>query len=252
MRVLTIANQKGGIAKTTTTTNIAAGLHRAGKKVLLVDLDTQGDLSYNVGVVEPRRSLAQVINGTADINEAIQHTESGLDIIPSDMDLMELETKITAFDFSMLDYDYILIDCPPNMAGNTVTAIMASDGVIVPTTADFYGYKSVKAIAESLKTLKKPLNGIVLTRYTSRMIISKQITEDIEKLAAELQTKVYNSRIRECVAVRESQLMQQDIFSYDETATAAQDYTALVDEIMQEESICLENNFAQHRQPSNS
>ena len=79
MRVLTIANQKGGIAKTTTTTSIAAGLHRAGRKVLLIDLDTQGDLSYNVGVVEPRRSLAQVINGTADINEVIQHTESGLD-----------------------------------------------------------------------------------------------------------------------------------------------------------------------------
>lgn len=236
MRVLTIANQKGGIAKTTTTTNIAAGLHRrAGKKVLLVDLDTQGDLSYNVGVVEPRRSLAQVINGTADINEVIQHTVSGLDLIPSDMDLMELEAKITAFDFTMLDYDYILIDCPPNMAGNTVAAILASDGVIVPTTADFYGYKSVKAIAESLMTLKRPLNGIVLTRYTGRMIITKQVTEDMEKLAAELKTKVYNSRIRECVAVRESQLMQQDIFSYDETATAAQDYLALVNEIMQEE-----------------
>ena len=78
------------------------------------------------------------------------------------------------------------------------------------------------------------------------------VKNDIEKLAADLQTKVYNSHIRECVAVRESQLMQQDIFSYDETATAAQDYTALVEEIMQEESICLENNFAQHRQLSNS
>ena len=121
------------------------------------------------------------------------------------------------------------------MAGNTVAAILASDGVIVPTTADFYGYKSVKAIAESLRTLKRPLNGIVLTRYTGRMIISKQITEDMEKLAAELQTKVYNSRIRECVAVRESQLMQQDIFTYDPNATAAQDYLTLVNEIMQEE-----------------
>ncbi len=235
MRVLTIANQKGGISKTTTTNNIAAGLHRADRKVLLIDLDTQGDLSYNVGATEPKKSLAQVVNGTATIEEAIQHTPSGIDLIPSDMDLMELEAKITKFDFSKLDYDYILIDCPPNMAGNTVAAILASDGVIVPTTADFYGYKSVKAIAESLRTLKRPLNGIVLTRYTGRMVITKQITEDIEKLAADLQTKVYNSRIRECVAVRESQLMQQDIFSYDETATAAQDYLTLVKEIIQEE-----------------
>ena len=235
MRVLTIANQKGGIAKTTTTTNIAAGLHRAGKKVLLVDLDTQGDLSYNVGAKEPRKSLAQVVNGATDIHEAIQHTPSGLDLIPADMDLMELEAKITAFDFSKLDYDYILLDCPPNMAGNTVAAIIASDGVIVPTTADYYGYKSVRAIAESLQTLLRPLNGIVITRYTGRMIISKQLTEDIEKLATDLGTKVYNSRIRECVAVRESQLMQQDIFSYDEKATAAQDYLSLVQEIMQED-----------------
>lgn len=235
MRVLTIANQKGGIAKTTTTTNIAAGLHRAGKKVLLVDLDTQGDLSYNVGAKEPRKSLAQVVNGATDIHEAIQHTPSGLDLIPADMDLMELEAKITAFDFSKLDYDYILLDCPPNMAGNTVAAIIASDGVIVPTTADYYGYKSVRAIAESLQTLQRPLNGIVITRYTGRMIISKQLTEDIEKLATDLGTKVYNSRVRECVAVRESQLMQQDIFSYDEKATAAQDYLSLVQEIMQED-----------------
>lgn len=234
MRVLTIANQKGGIAKTTTTTNIAAGLYRAGRKVLVIDLDVQGDLSYNVGAVVPKKSIAQVINRTATIMEAIQHTPSGLDLIPSDMDLIELESKITTFDFSKLDYDYIILDCPPNMAGNTVAAILASDGVIVPTTADFYGYKSVKAIAESLMTLKRPLNGIVLTRYTGRMIITKQVTEDMEKLAAELKTKVYNSRIRECVAVRESQLMQQDIFSYDETATAAQDYLALVNEIMQE------------------
>ena len=161
MRILTIANQKGGISKTTTTTNIGAGLYRQGKKVLLVDLDTQGDLSYNLGAVEQKKSLVHVVNGTADLKDVIQKTSSGIDIIPSSMDLVELESRIATFDFSGLDYDYILIDCPPNMAGNTVAAIRASDGVLVPTTADYYAYKSVKAIAESLRTLDRKLNGIV-------------------------------------------------------------------------------------------
>jgi len=235
MRVLTIANQKGGISKTTTTANIGAGLHRAGRKVLLVDLDTQGDLSYNLGAQEQEKSLVDVVSGAASMADVIQTTKSGVDVIPSSLSLMELETQITAFDFSDLPYDYILLDCPPNMAGNTVAAIRASDGVLVPTTADFYAYKSVKAIAESLKTLERILNGIILTRYTGRMVITKQIHEDLKKLAAELGTKLYNTPIRECVAMRESQLMQQDIFAYDNDSTAAQDYTELVKEIIQEE-----------------
>lgn len=235
MRVLAVANQKGGISKTTTTMSIGAGLYRAGRKVLLIDLDIQGDLTYNAGVVEPKKSIAQVVSKAATFADVILHTNNGFDIIPANVDLLELETKIIHLDFSNLDYDYIMFDCPPNMGGNTVAAILASDGVLVPTTADVYGYKSVKAISESLKALGKPLNGIILTRYASRMILTKQITEDLQNLAAELKTKVYNTAIRECVAVRESQLMQQDIFTYSNNATAAQDYMGVVNEIIQEE-----------------
>ena len=235
MRVLTIANQKGGISKTTTTANIAAGLHRAGRRVLVVDLDTQADLSANLGAKEPDKSLVDVVEGRASMADIIQHTPSGVDIIPSSLDLVELEKRIAAFDFSKLAYDYILLDCPPNMAGNTVAAIRASDGVLVPTTADYYAYKSVRAIADSLKTIDRKLNGIILTRFTGRLIITKQINEDLKNLAAELGTKLYNNAIRECVAIRESQLMQQDIFTYAPTSTAAQDYEGLVKEILQEE-----------------
>lgn len=235
MRILTIANQKGGISKTTTTLNIGAGLYRAGKNVLLVDLDTQGDLTYNTGAHEQEKSLVDLVEGRASLSEIIQHTASGMDVIPSSIDLMELESRVISFDFSQLSYDYILIDCPPNMAGNTVAAIRASDSVLVPATADFYAYKSVRAIAQSLATLNRPLNGIILTRFTSRMVINKQICEDMKNLATDLHTKLYNTYIRECVAVRESQLMQQTIFSYDESSAAAIDYAALVQEIIQEE-----------------
>jgi len=189
-----------------------------------------------MNAIEPTKSLAQVINGSISLNEAIQHTSSGIDIIPANIDLVELESQIVTFDFSKLSYDYILLDCPPNMAGNTVAAILASDGVLVPTTADYYGYKSVKAISESLKTLNRKLNGIIITRYTGRMVISKQVYEDLKELATKIKTKVYNTQIRECVAIRESQLMQQDIFSYNDKSTAALDYMNLVEEILQEES----------------
>ena len=235
MRVLTIANQKGGISKTTTTANIAAGLHRAGRRVLVVDLDTQADLSANLGAKEQGKSLVDVVEGRASMADIIQQTPSGVDIIPSSLELVELEKRIAAFDFSGLAYDYILLDCPPNMAGNTVAAIRASDGVLVPTTADYYAYKSVKAIADSLKTIDRKMNGIILTRFTGRMSITKQIYEDLKNLAADLGTKLYNSSIRECVAIRESQLMQQDIFTYSPQSTAAQDYEGLVQEIIQEE-----------------
>lgn len=235
MRVLTIANQKGGISKTTTTANLAAGLHRHGRKVLVVDLDTQADLSANLGANELDKNLVDVVEGRASMADIIQHTESGVDIIPSSLELVELEKQIAAFDFSSLEYDYILMDCPPNMAGNTVAAIRASDGVLVPTTADYYAYKSVKAIADSLKTIDRKMNGIILTRFTGRMVITKQIHDDLKNLAEELGTKLYNSAIRECVAIRESQLMQQDIFSYAPQSTAAQDYEELVKEVLQEE-----------------
>ena len=235
MRVLTIANQKGGISKTTTTLNIGAGLLREGKKVLLVDLDTQGDLTYNVGAKEQPYSLVDVVENKALLVDVIQHIPNGLDIIPASLDLMELESRVVSFDFSSLNYDFILLDCPPNMAGNTVAAIRASDAVLVPATADFYAYKSVRAIAQSLITLDRPLNGIILTRFAGRMVINKQILKDLKNLATEINTKLYNSIIRECVAVRESQLMQQSIFDYDSTASAAEDYAALVKEIIQEE-----------------
>jgi chromosome partitioning protein len=169
------------------------------------------------------------------MGEIVQQTSSGLDIIPSSLELVELEKQIAAFDFSSLAYDYILLDCPPNMAGNTVAAIRASDGVLVPTTADCYAYKSVKAIADSLKTIDRKLNGIILTRFTGRLVLTKQIYEDLKDLAADLGTKLYNTAIRECVAVRESQLMQQDIFTYAPNSTAAEDYEAIVNEILQEE-----------------
>lgn len=237
MRVLTIANQKGGIAKTTTTLNMSEGLRRAGKRVLVVDLDSQGDLSNSMSASEPDVTFAEAIQ-QGNIAAAIQQTEHS-DIIPASLDLLEMERQNYNLDFSGLNYDYIVIDCPPNMSGNTMAALRASDGVIIPTTADFYSYKSVRAIAESIKYLRERagarvvIDGILLTRTSARMIINQQITADLKNLSTDLHTKLYNTFIRESVAIRESQLMQQNIFDYDLDCNAAQDYHNFVLEYLE-------------------
>ena len=232
MKIIAVANQKGGVSKTTTTLNLGAGLRRKGKKVLLVDLDTQGDLSANLKTAEGEINLLDVATGKAQMKDIIQTTDSGIDLIPSSGGLVNLEKQITSFDFSTLDYDYILIDCAPNMGGNTVAAIRASDGVLVPTTADLYSAKSVGAIARSVLNLDRRLVGIVLTRYNERFNISAQVLSGLKILADELETKLFNSYIHESVAIRESQLTNSTIFEYAPESVPAADYLSLAKEIM--------------------
>ncbi len=232
MKIIAIANQKGGVSKTTTTLNLGAGLHRKGKKVLLIDLDTQGDLSANLKTAEGEINLLDVATGKAQMKDIIQTTDSGIDLIPSSGGLVNLEKQITSFDFSALDYDFILIDCPPAMSGNTVAAIRASDGVLIPTTADLYAVKSVKAIARSVSNLDRRLVGIVLTRYNERFNISAQVLSGLEALADELGTKLFDSYIHESVAIRESQLTNSTIFEYAPESVPADDYLKLAKEIM--------------------
>jgi len=236
VRVLTIANQKGGISKTTTAFNLAAGLRREGKRVLLIDLDPQGDLSFEAQAVAGP-SIAEVVTGEKSLGEAIQKTATGFDIIPSGFSLIGTANKDFDFDFSQLaeTYDFVIIDCPPNQSGNTLAAIYAASVVIIPATADMFSYRSVKAMSASIHDLGGKPSRIVITRYTPRMVISKQVSSDMDSLADQLGVKVYKTKIRECVAVRESQLARMPIFDYDGKSAAAEDYANLTQEILDEE-----------------
>jgi len=235
MLILTIANQKGGISKTTTAFNIAAGLQKEGKRVLLIDLDPQGDLSFEAQAVAGP-SMAEVASKETSIAKAVQRTESGFDIIPSSFSLIGTANQDVSFDFTPLAdmYDFILIDCPPNQSGNTLAAIRAASIVLIPATADMFSYKSIRAMADSIRDLGGKPSRIIITRYTARMVISKQVAGDIQALADEIGAKLYKTKIRECVAVREAQLAQESIFDYDPKSTAAKDYAALVQEILEE------------------
>ncbi len=238
MRVLTIANQKGGVGKTTTVYNVGAGLQRAGKKVLLIDLDTQADLTYTAGAGEQEKNIVDVIDNKASIHDVIQTTENGIHIIPSSLDLIKLESrKNLKFDFSMLknEYDYILIDTPPTSFNIMYASTKASNGVIITTSADYYGYKAVSEIMQGLKTNNTIINGIVITRFNKQTRFANEVRETLEKLAKGYNTKIYKKAIRECNAIKESQVMQQDIYTFDKNCNASIDYSDLVKEILAEE-----------------
>ena len=235
MKIIAIANQKGGVSKTTTTLNLGAGLRLKGrKKVLLIDLDTQGDLTDSLRAREGEQNLLDVALGKALLNDIIVKTDSGIDLIPSSRGLIELEKQITSFDFYGLNYDYVLIDCPPNVGGNTVAAIRASDGVLVPATADLYALKSIKAISTSVNSLERRIIGIVLTRVNERFNISTQVVPIIQNLAKELNIKLFDSFIHESVSVRESQLIKSTLLEYAPDSIPAQDYLSLANEIIKE------------------
>lgn len=238
MRIIAISNQKGGIGKTTTTMNLGAGLAMKGKRVLLVDLDRQGNLSmYALPEFERAAknpfSLFSVLSGEAGFSDVIEEVGENLSIIPAAANLDELRERAMSLDFSSLPFDYVLLDCPPAMEGATVSAIRASEGVIVPATADKFSFESLVEIYESLQTLGRKLNGILIGKYYERLSISKQLKEDYERLAAQIGTKVYPV-VRDSVAIRESQLFKQSVFEYEPQGNGAADFAALAEEVLKE------------------
>ena len=249
-KVITVINQKGGVGKTTTAHAIGAWLQRTkGKKVLFIDLDQQGNLTYATGASNSNyNSLKLLINGSLDAKK-IQHTSSGFCVIPSDPMLANIDMILTETGKEyrlkealkgLKDYDYVVIDNPPSMNVIMINALTASDFAIIPAQADIFSLQGITQLGKSLDAVKsytnKDLNvlGIVLTRHNGRTILSRDILEVIEDTAKQLKTKVYSQTIREAVAVKEAQATRKDIFSYDAKSNASQDYDALMQTIWTE------------------
>lgn len=249
-KVITVINQKGGVGKTTTAHAIGAWLQRTKeKKVLFIDLDQQGNLTYATGASNSNyNSLKLLINGSLDAKK-IQHTSSGFSVIPSDPMLANIDMILTETGKEyrlkealkgLKDYDYVVIDNPPSMNVIMINALTASDFAIIPAQADIFSLQGITQLGKSLDAVKsytnKDLNvlGIVLTRHNGRTILSRDILEVIEDTAKQLKTKVYSQTIREAVAVKEAQATRKDIFSYDAKSNASQDYDALMQTIWTE------------------
>lgn len=249
METIAILNQKGGVAKSTTAHAIAAGLTHQGKRSLMIDLDGQRSLSHITGADSSGISIYDVLTHKAGINKAIQATGSG-DVIPGAAALWTADTTLKGNRREYLlkealqavagKYDYCVIDCPPSLGILTINALTAAGSCIIPAQADPLSLEAIDQLLQTIVTVKDYTNpalkirGIVITRYSPRAVLSRDALELLEEKAAEIGTKVYQSKIRENISIKEAQAFKEDIYTYAKRSNGALDYGALVNEILQE------------------
>ena len=251
-RIIAIANQKGGVGKTTTSVNLATALSACGRRVLLVDFDPQGNASTGLGIsLKDRQANSyRLMTGEVDIEAAIQPSPvPSLDIIASVVDLSAVEVELTAVDrrefhlFEALqlvtvNYDYIIIDCPPSLGLLTVNALCAANRVLVPLQCEFYALEGLSQLMRTIETVRAGLNpklvmqGIVLTMYDRRNKLSEQVASDVRK---HLGNVVYKTVIPRNVRISEAPSFGQPVLIYDLNCTGSHAYVALAAELLDQE-----------------
>lgn len=246
---IAVINQKGGVGKSTTAAAMGAGLSLKGYKVLFIDLDPQGNLSYSMGGIGSagkKGTAFSVMEGTEAPGAAIMHTTQG-DLIPASPALASADALFTstgkeyrlkeAIEPLKKGYDYIILDTPPALGVLTINALTACNSVIIPAQADIFSLQGIGQLARTIQAVQKYTNhdlqikGIVITRYNARTVISRDMVEMLADTAKSLHTRLYDTRIRECTALKEAQAMSKDIFTYAPKSNGAIDYKALVNEM---------------------
>jgi len=248
-KIFAVANQKGGVGKTTTAVNLSASLGSLDKKVLLVDCDPQGNASSGLGInkAELENTIYDVLINDFDIKSALVETPYNVSVLPANMELAGAEVELvnlemrehkmrSALDKVRDDFDFILIDCPPSLGLLTVNALTAADAVIIPIQCEFYALEGVTQLLNTVEMVRSQLNpllsidGFIMTMFDSRTRLSKQVVEEVFDNFGGL---LYDTLIQRSIKLSEAPSYGQPVIAYDRFSKSAEMYLNLAKEVIE-------------------
>jgi chromosome partitioning protein len=248
MRILAITNQKGGVGKTTSAVNLSAALAKLGKRVLIIDLDPQGNATTGCGIVKTDAlpTVYQLLLGDTSLASAVVKTEYGFDIVPANRELAGAEIELIELDgreqrlkdalATVADqYDYVLIDCPPALNMLTVNALVAAQSVLIPMQCEYYALEGLSDLVETLRKVRANLNpdleieGLLRTMYNAQNTLTQQVSDELMNHFGD---KVYETIIPRNVRLAEAPSHGKPATAYDASSKGAQAYVALAEEML--------------------
>lgn len=245
--ILSVTNHKGGVGKTTTTINLGAGLRERGQRVLLIDLDPQANLTTSLGLYDREgKTLYEALKGEEHLFGVVANVRHHLAVLPASMDLSSLEVELSTvagreyilselLESILVNYDFILIDCPPSLGILTLNALSASHALILTLQAEYLALQGLNKLEDTLKLIQKRINpqltilGVLVTLYDNRKNLHRTTVDSVRERFGE---KVFETQIRDNITLAEAPRAGKDIFSYDRNCNGARDYLAMADEVL--------------------